>query len=152
MKQQLVIGYGNEQRGDDAAGPEVARRIAALSLPNVLAIETQQLTPELAESIAAAARVFFVDACPEETRHEPLGAIATPLAPSEDGDFVTHSLRPEHILALAKLLYGRAPPAWLVAIESSAFAPNEPLSPAVLPKIDRAAAYLLQELQREESR
>jgi Ni,Fe-hydrogenase maturation factor len=47
----LVIGYGNELRGDDAIGQWVARAVAA-----------HQLTPELAEDLAHTDYAVFVDA------------------------------------------------------------------------------------------
>ena len=58
----LVIGYGNTLRRDDGVGPHVAEAIAALALPGVEALVCPLLTPELAEAIARARRVVFVDA------------------------------------------------------------------------------------------
>src|SRR5262249_51109422 len=58
----LVIGYGNELRGDDGVGPAAARAVAAWAEPCVQAIATHQLTPELADAIAGAEEVVFVDA------------------------------------------------------------------------------------------
>ena len=149
MTHDLVIGYGNEGRGDDAAGPEVARRIAAFALPNVQTIEARQLTPELAEEVALATRVYFVDAALEESRSR---TVATRLEPSIEGDFVAHSLRPEQLLALARAIYGRSPPAWMVGIEARDFSPNAPLSRAARRGVVEAAGYLTQELQQKESR
>ena len=50
----LVIGYGNELRGDDAVGPLVARTAESWQRPGLRALAVQQLTPELAEDIAGA--------------------------------------------------------------------------------------------------
>ena len=50
----LVIGYGNELRGDDGAGIMVARRIAENPPPGVRSIVARQLTPELADELAYA--------------------------------------------------------------------------------------------------
>jgi hypothetical protein len=58
----LVIGYGNELRGDDGVGPAAARAVAAWNEPGVQGIATHQLTPELADAIAGAEEVVFVDA------------------------------------------------------------------------------------------
>ena len=55
----LVIGYGNELRRDDGLGPRVA---ASLAGPGVRALAVRQLTPELAEEVATARLVVFVDA------------------------------------------------------------------------------------------
>jgi Ni,Fe-hydrogenase maturation factor len=60
----LVIGYGNDLRGDDAAGPRVAELIGARELPGVRAIASRQLTPDLAEQLARADLAVFVDAYP----------------------------------------------------------------------------------------
>jgi len=53
----LVIGYGSELRGDDAAGPTAARRLRSTGLS---ALDVHQLTPEIAERSAAARVVFFL--------------------------------------------------------------------------------------------
>ena len=58
----LVIGYGNELRGDDGAGPSVGRAVASWHLPGVRTLAVHQLTPELAEDLAQTKRVVFVDA------------------------------------------------------------------------------------------
>ena len=58
----LVIGYGNTLRSDDGAGQRVAEKIGQWELPGVGALAVHQLTPELAENIAQADAVIFVDA------------------------------------------------------------------------------------------
>ena len=60
----VVIGYGNELRGDDAIGPAVAEQVAAWGRPDIRAIATRQLLPELAEDLARASLAIFVDARP----------------------------------------------------------------------------------------
>ena len=58
----LVIGYGNTLRSDDGAGQIVAEKIAQWNLPGVRSLAVHQLTPELAEIIAQADAVIFIDA------------------------------------------------------------------------------------------
>ncbi len=58
----LVIGYGNELRGDDGIGPHVVSELAALELPGVLTRIVHQLLPELAAELADTCLVIFVDA------------------------------------------------------------------------------------------
>ncbi|HEU5101426.1 MAG TPA: hypothetical protein VFU22_20525, partial [Roseiflexaceae bacterium] len=60
----VVIGYGNELRGDDAIGMIVAEQVASRGWPNVCAIATRQLLPELAEDLARVGLAIFVDARP----------------------------------------------------------------------------------------
>ena len=49
---RLIIGYGNDLRSDDGAGIRAATMIAARDLA-ARVIACQQLTPELADDIAA---------------------------------------------------------------------------------------------------
>ena len=115
----LIIGYGNPLRGDDAFGYRAAERIPG-------AIAVHQLTPELMDPIARAARVLFLDAAaegvPGEIRRRPVH----PTAESAAG--LTHHTTPESLLAGAKSLYGRAPEAELLTVTGANFALNETLS------------------------
>jgi hypothetical protein len=61
----LVIGYGNELRGDDGVGPKTAMAVSEWHFPGVKTMVCHQLTPDLAEPIAAAERVVFIDAVAE---------------------------------------------------------------------------------------
>src|SRR5690242_14390472 len=115
----VVIGYGNELRGDDAVGPYVARVVRSWMLPDVQVVAVHQLTPELAEVVAGADAAIFVDACvPTETIHsisiraiEPLGL---PFASAHSGD-------PQMLLALADALYRHCPQAWWLTIPATQF-------------------------------
>lgn len=113
----LVIGYGNELRGDDAAGPCVARRVADWGRPEVDGLAVHQLTPELAPALAGAEVVVFVDACVEEGGREVClrRLEAGPRAGSG------HTSDPRWLLSLAEALDGRRPEAWLVTIPAADF-------------------------------
>ena len=52
MVRALVIGYGNDLRGDDAIGQQVAKAIKDCCLSSVQSIAIHQLTPELAAPLA----------------------------------------------------------------------------------------------------
>jgi hydrogenase maturation protease len=132
---RLVIGLGNPLRGDDAAGPAVARRIAADRLPGVRVIEAAGLLPELAADLAAAGRVIFVDAAADAT------AVAAQAIEPRAGHALDHALRPATLLALAQLAFGHAPPAVLVTLPARDFGLGRPLSRATrraLPAAERA--------------
>jgi hydrogenase maturation protease len=123
----LIIGYGNPLRGDDAAGPIAAGRLGGLAV--------HQLTPELAEAIAQAGAVLFLDAdatlAPGEisvTRIEP--------APSH----LNHDATPQGLLALAREVYGAAPQAWLIGMGGECYELREGLSPAARRAVERAVA------------
>ena len=57
----LVIGYGNELRGDDAIGPRVARAVRR-RYPDLKTVAAHQLTPEMAARLAGVRLAIFVDA------------------------------------------------------------------------------------------
>jgi len=131
----LVLGYGSSLRSDDSVGPRAAAAIARRALPGVRATATAQLTPELAESVAAARLVVFVDA-----RRAPAGARvrtqrieAAPAAPA-----LAHVSTPEGLLALAQTLFGARPRAWLVTVPGTHFAVGEGLSPRARTGLDAA--------------
>src|SRR4051812_31070343 len=100
----LILSYGNELRGDDGVAPVVARRIEALNQVGVRILVRQQLTPELADDIALAERVIFIDAAVDIAEVTVREVIA-----DSANEIVTHSSSPMAILALAKAVYGRNP-------------------------------------------
>ena len=137
----LVIGYGNELRGDDAIGPRVAEAVGTWQLPGVRVLAVPQLTPELSEDIAAARRVVFVDATSEPSIHEvqvrPLDARAVDSGGSHCSD-------PAGLLALAQAVFGQASLAWLIAVPAADFAFGAPLSPLAQRGVEAALARLRQ--------
>jgi hydrogenase maturation protease len=121
----LVIGYGNTLRRDDAVGPRVAEAVAALNLPGVRAIARHQLVPELAGPISEAGAVIFVDAAVDADG----GVELRKLEPADDGQILAHATDPRSLLALARQLFGRSPPAWTLAIPVDDLDFGEALSP-----------------------
>jgi Ni,Fe-hydrogenase maturation factor len=145
----VVIGYGNDLRGDDAIGPLAARAVAAWDASGVCGLAVHQLTPELAEILATAELAIFVDALvsapatassasfsilPACGEGEPgdVGEAAVevlPLAPGATDSAIGHTADPRALLALAAALYGRCPPAWSISVPAQSFAFGAPLSP-----------------------
>lgn len=122
-----VIGYGNELRSDDAIGPQVARAVEGWGVPSVHSLAVHQLTPELAETLAETDMAIFVDACADPAEK---GVRVVPLEPAGAGASIGgHTSDPRTLLALAGLLYGRAPQAWLVTVPGVNFDLGEALSP-----------------------
>ena len=127
----LIVGYGNEQHGDDAIGSHVANAIATWEVPNLRSLTVQQLTPELSESLANAEYVIFVDACrmncPEGVRFKPITARG-----SEPGGAsipaLGHTCDPRSLLALTQSVYGRRPQAWWLEVPAEDFSLGKGLS------------------------
>lgn len=122
-KNTLVIGWGNELRGDDAAGLHFVRRLESVDPPGVDTLEVPQLTPELALDVAGAGKVIFVDAslsgetkaC-REPRLQKVGPASSPPTASRRIPTCIHSLGPEGVLDLAESLYGHRPEAWILSL------------------------------------
>lgn len=122
----LVIGYGNDLRGDDGVGQQVAHIIESWELPNLRSLAVQQLTPELVEELATVARVIFIDAYPANS--EPAVKVYH-LEPASDETPIGHTSDPRTLLALTQALHNYHPSAWLVTIPGVNFELGETLSP-----------------------
>jgi hydrogenase maturation protease len=122
----LVIGYGNVLRGDDGLGVRVAEAVAAWRRPGVEVHAVHQLTPELAEAVAGARLVVFVDARPAAGCTD---VRVQRLMPAGAGVGLGHSSDPTWLLGLAEALYGSCPQASLVTVPGSCFRAGVQLSP-----------------------
>jgi hydrogenase maturation protease len=138
MPRILLIGYGNPGRGDDGLGPAVAEAIEELSLAGVTVEIDYQLTVDHAALIAAHDAVVFADA---------MTGLADPFRLTEIGTaqqdaLGSHQVTPEAALALAGLLFGHRPPAWMLAIAGDAFGEvREGLSPRAQHNLGQALAF-----------
>lgn len=140
----LVIGYGSPIRGDDAIGPLAADALAAGPLPpGLLVISRHVLTAELAESLAAADRVIFLDAAaqgrPGELQVHRLYPDATAIST------MAHFLDPRELLAWCETLYSRVPQAWLVSVAGGSF---DYACYSLSPAVKEAVPLLLAEVHR----
>jgi hydrogenase maturation protease len=105
----LILACGNTLRSDDGVGPWLAdwaeERFAGDA--RVKVISRQQWTPDLAEDIAQAESVLFID-CSVES--DPGAVKLADVSPEGNvGDIATHHQSPAQLLALANELFGAAP-------------------------------------------
>lgn len=139
----LVIGYGNSWRSDDGLGPAIASLIEAMQRPNVRVIAVQQLTPELAEPLSQVERALFIDA---STAPQSAPVIQT-LQPDGEGSAFTHACHPAALLALARVLYHRSPPAWILTIEGHNFDHGDRLTDVAQQHVPQAVLTISDWLQ-----
>ncbi|MBZ5725453.1 MAG: hydrogenase maturation protease [Acidobacteriia bacterium] len=139
----LIIGYGNQLRGDDAAGQRAAGRLAKRGFD---AIAVHQLTPELAERVAAAREVIFIDASAEVAP----GSIAVePVYPGEAAPSVLeHHASPAGLLLLARDVYGATPAAKLISVGGERFELGEPMSARAKRGVAKAVAEVVRGAER----
>ena len=131
MPRVLIIGYGSPLRGDDNIGCHVAQMLEHHyhDDPSVRVIGSHQLTPEMAEDIAASEFVLFLDAA----AGSPAGQIQQTAVKPETGTLCcAHHLGPASLLAAAMELYGSVPRAELLTIVGTAFELGDGPSPAVV--------------------
>jgi hydrogenase maturation protease len=140
----LIVGYGNPLRGDDGLGPAIARAAAEMLGDRVAArvVECHQLTPELAEDLAAVSRAIFADASVDAAPGEVSAVRVTPDA-SAAGSF-SHHVTPATLLTCARILYGRAPEAWLVSAGVASCESGEGLTPAAAAAVPLAARRVVE--------
>jgi hydrogenase maturation protease len=101
-----------------------------------------QLSPELAQWMAAADLVVMIDASregePGELRIRPLSPSAQPSAVG------THYTTPEELAALTAVVYGHCPPVVLVTMTGANFSIGEQLSSIVARRIPLVCAAVRQ--------
>ena len=134
----LVIGYGNELRGDDAAGLRVAEAVEAWNREDTRVLLARQLLPEMAEEVAGARVVLFVDASIKVQ-----DVVLERIGPRGDHLMLPHSGEPGAILDLAHAVYGRVPSeAWLVHVPVEQFELAAPLSERTRLGVEKAVAAI----------
>jgi hydrogenase maturation protease len=146
----LILACGNTLRSDDGVGPWLAEWAEQRfrNEPRVRVVTRQQWTPELAEEIAAAGAVLFLDcsiaAAPGELR---LAAVEPSQNHAEPG---THHLGAAELLALSRGLYATLPrEAMLLTIGAGSTELGERFSDAVraaLPAAQRRIEETIQHL------
>lgn len=144
----LVIGIGNTDRGDDAAGIRVVEAIERRALPGVRSAKLRGDLLALLDAWEGADHVVLVDAM--RSGAEPgavlrLDVSAEP-AGAELGGFVSsHALGLADAIELARGL-GRLPPRLVVfGIEARAFGRGEELSSAVASAVATTADRIEEE-------
>jgi hydrogenase maturation protease len=132
----VVIGIGNEMRGDDAAGLHAARRLRALVTgERVRVLEHEGETLGLLERLRGARAAVLVDAirsgAPAGTIHR-LDAAAGPIPQSLRGSSSTHAVGLAEALELARALGELPEQVLLYGIEGRSFEAGIGLSGEVL--------------------
>jgi hydrogenase maturation protease len=135
----LILGYGNLLRSDDGLGWKAAAALEReLSSADFLVVASQQLTPEMAETLSRCSRVLFLDAAhtgsPGEIR---MGTVRRD--PNAELGDVSHQLLPPALLELAYRYFAAEPEATLLTLTGENFEFGEHFSGVV----ERAwSAYL----------
>jgi hydrogenase maturation protease len=140
----VVVGIGNEDRGDDGVGPAVARALSDRDVPGLRVVTSAEPLDLLDDDLAADVLVVVDAACSGrvpgtvlvlDARREPLPVWA--------GAGGTHAFGLAAVVELLAAL-GRLPERLLlVAVEAHAFDPGAALSPPVRAAVPAAADAVL---------
>lgn len=138
---QLLFGYGNPGRGDDALGPLLIERIEQYRLDGTTCLTDMQLLIEHAADLAGFERILFVDA--DMSCQEPFEF--TSVQAAQDGSYTSHALTPAALLFIYQQAYRRAAPtAFLLRIRGYAFELGNPLSARAQHNLEAAVAKVRQ--------
>ena len=139
----LILACGNTLRSDDGVGPWLAAWAEERFRldPAVRVLVRQQWTPELAEEIAAAASVLFID-CSVKSAPGSVGLIPVEPAAGARG-LATHHLGAAELLGLAGELYDSLPrDAQLLTVGAGSTELGEEFSEAVRDATPQACELL----------
>ena len=141
----LILACGNSLRSDDGVGLWLAKWAEKRfsDQPGVRVIAEHQWTPELAEDVALAHSVLFIDCALDS---EPGSLHMTPVAPTPGGpEHSTHHVGAAGLLALGRELYNSLPrEALQLTIGAGSTELGESFSPAVTAALPNAC-HLIEE-------
>ena len=139
----LILACGNTTRSDDGVGPFLAEWATERFRNNadVRVVSRQQWTPELAEEIAAADAVLFVDSSADSA---PGHVRLIPVEPKAgESGAATHHVDAPELLGLAQAFYGFRPAhAMLLTVGCGSTEFGETLSERVEAALPRAQGVL----------
>ncbi len=146
----LLIGYGNTLRSDDGVGPVVVeylrKSLASADTAGVVCRSEFQLTPELADLVARAGRVIFIDA----SVGLPPGRVSVRRVTAQAAaGSMGHQFLPAQLLELADLAFGARPQAWVAAIGVQSLAFGQGLTAPVAHAARRLTEHLRHYLSRQ---
>ncbi len=140
----LVIGIGNEYRGDDGVGLVVARELRTKNLPDMLIIESSGDGATLMEAWKAAPSVIVIDAASSGrapgTIHR-FDAVMQPI-PTGFSFHSTHAFGVAEAIGLAQALQQLPPRLIVYAIEGKNFTAGVGLSPRVAKAVQKVITQI----------
>jgi len=162
MKNTLILGYGNPDRGDDGAAwaalsalachfghPIDSEQIETGFIPINDSLQlwlNLQLMPELAEDLSKFDRAVFVDAHTEDYQED---VRVVEVLPHYQNSPFTHHLTPASCLSICKELYGNCPRSILVSMRGYEFGFSRQLSPKTSANVEKAVQLILDWLEHD---
>lgn len=114
---RVIIGYGNELRGEDAFGIAVIKELENFELKETKLLTAFGLTPEIVLELLESDEVVFIDACYSQTDHY---ALASSLLVAQTPQ-LSHHITPDVIIAMLHSLYNKNVKYTLYSMLSNSF-------------------------------
>lgn len=102
---RVIVGFGNDLRGEDGFGIEVIKQLEKLPLKNTKLLSLFQLTPELCLELINFEEIIFIDAGYSEKYHYNLACNLEESNPNT----LSHHVSIKTILTLLNTLYKTFP-------------------------------------------
>jgi hydrogenase maturation protease len=150
----IVLGIGNADRGDDAAGPAVVQNLRSLLPPGIEIMEHGGEATALITLMEGAERVFLIDACVSGVRPGTIRRFDVSAAPVPAAvlGLSGHGFGVAAAVELARAL-GQLPRQCVIyAIEGASFEIGAPLSPQVAAAIVEVAGWVCAEIADDADR
>lgn len=144
----LLIGIGNNCRGDDGLGWKFVELVESMGLDFIDHEFRYQLQVEDAALIGKYDVVYFVDATYENLRN---GFALRPCVAFHEESFSTHAQSPGAILKLANGLYKKFPVAFIVAICGVEWGLQNNLSEAAEKNLIEATSFFAEQFMLEDA-
>jgi hydrogenase maturation protease len=145
----LVIGVGNRQRGDDAAGPIVAERLRSRDHGRARIIEHSGEISSLIELLSSACEVIIIDAVQSGAAAGGIHRFEAGIEPLPRELFVgsTHALGVAEAIEIARALDRLPPSVKIYGVEAGNLQPGADLSPEVERAADQLEHLVMSELE-----
>jgi len=153
-RRKVVIGVGNEARGDDAVGLWAARRLRERNIPGITAYELTGEPTQLFDVWKNAGEVCLIDAIYSGAEPGTLHRFEGGAHLHEGASFrlSTHGAGIASAIELGRAL-GLLPARLLIyAIEGRNYAPGQAISPEVLKAAEKALEAIVKELRGSDCR
>lgn len=144
----LLIGIGNNCRGDDGLGWKFAELVESMDLDFIVCEFRYQLQVEDAALASEYDVVYFVDATYEKLQD---GFELRPCIALQEESFSTHAQSPGAILQLTNNLYKKFPEAFILAISGEEWGLQTSLSKVAEKNLLEAASFFAEQFFQEKS-
>jgi len=134
----LLIGIGNNCRGDDGLGWKFVELVEAMGFDFIHCEARYQLQVEDAALVSEYDIIYFVDASYEKLMD---GFTIRPCIALAKEHFSSHSQTPEAILELTNSLYQKSPEAYILAIAGESWELETSLSEAANRNLIEAVSF-----------